>query len=182
MLQLSLRGSFIYPHIFKHDPLPLIKLQQPVLQTLSISIKDYEMPWGLQQVGLVICQSLTSVQFSSVAQSCPTLCDPMSYGTPGLPVHHQLLEFTQTRVHRFGDTIQPSHPLLSPSPPAPNPSQHHSPLSKGFSRQEYWSRLPCFPPGDLPDPGTEPVCLPSSALADGFFIISVNWKLTNAYF
>ena len=63
-------------------------------------------------------------QFSSVAQSCPTLCDPMNLSTPGFPVHHQLPEFTQTHVHRVGDTIQPSHPLLSPSPPAPNPSQH----------------------------------------------------------
>jgi len=58
-------------------------------------------------------------QFSSVAQSCPTLCDPMNRSTPGLPVHHQLPEFTQTHVHRVSDTIQPSHPLLSPSPPAP---------------------------------------------------------------
>ena len=63
---------------------------------------------------------------SSVAQSCPTLCDPMDCGTPGLPVHHELQEFTQTRVHRVGDAIQPSHPLSSPSPPAPNPSQHQS--------------------------------------------------------
>ena len=61
-------------------------------------------------------------QFSSVAQSCPTLCDPMSCSMPGLPVHHQLPEFTQTHVHQVGDAIQPSHPLLSPSPPAPNPS------------------------------------------------------------
>ena len=56
----------------------------------------------------------SSVQFSSVAQSCPTLCDPMNRSTPGLPVHHQLPEFTQTHVHRVGDAIQPSHPLLSP--------------------------------------------------------------------
>ena len=63
-------------------------------------------------------------QFSSVAQSCPTLCDPMNCSTPGLPVHHQLLEFTQTHAHQVGDAIQPSHPLLSPSPPTPNPSQH----------------------------------------------------------
>ena len=62
-------------------------------------------------------------QFSSVTQSCPTLCDPMNRSTPGLPVHHQLLEFTQTHVHQVGDAIQPSHPLLSPSP---NPSQHQS--------------------------------------------------------
>ena len=66
------------------------------------------------------------VQFSSVAQSCPTLCDPMNCSMPGLPVHHQLPEFTQTHVHRGSDAIQPSHPLLSPSPPAPNPSQHQS--------------------------------------------------------
>ena len=66
------------------------------------------------------------VQFSSVAQSCPTLCDPMNCGTPGLPVHHQLPEFTQTHVHRVGDAIQPSHPLSSPSPPAFKLSQHQS--------------------------------------------------------
>ena len=65
-----------------------------------------------------------SVQFSSVAQSCPTLCDPMNCSTPGLPVHHQLPELTQTHAHRVGDAIQPSHPLSSPPPPAPNPSQH----------------------------------------------------------
>ena len=59
-----------------------------------------------------------SVQFSSVTQSCPTLCDPMNRSTPGLPVHHQLLEFTQTHVHRVSDAIQPSHPLLSPSKPS----------------------------------------------------------------
>ena len=65
-----------------------------------------------------------SVQFSSVTQSCPTLCNPMNHSTPGLPVHHQPPEFTQTQVHQVGDAIQPSHPLSSPSPPAPNPSQH----------------------------------------------------------
>ena len=65
-------------------------------------------------------------QFSSVKQSCPTLCNPMNCRTPGLPVHHQLPEFTQTLVHRISDAIQPSHPRLSPSPPAPNPSQHQS--------------------------------------------------------
>ena len=71
---------------------------------------------------LVISQKTSLRQFSS--QSCPTLCDPMNLSTPGLPVHHQLPEFTQTHVHRVGDAIQPSHHLLSPSPPAPNPSQH----------------------------------------------------------
>ena len=68
----------------------------------------------------------SSVQFSSVAESCLTICDPMNPSTPGLPVHHQLPEFTQTHIHRVGDAIQPSHPLSSPSPPAPNPSQHQS--------------------------------------------------------
>ena len=77
---------------------------------------------------LIYCSSKSSVQFSSVAQSCPTLCNPMNCSTPGLPVHHQLLEFTQTHVHRVSDAIQPSHPLLSPSPPAPNPSQHQGPF------------------------------------------------------
>ena len=67
---------------------------------------------------------IASVQFSSVTQSCPILCDPMNRSTPGLPVHHQLPEFTQTHVHRVSDAIQPSHPLSSPSPPVPHPSQH----------------------------------------------------------
>ena len=65
-----------------------------------------------------------SVQFSSVTQSCPTLCDPMNHSMPGLPVHHQLPESTQTHVHWVSDVIQPSHSLLSPSPPALNLSQH----------------------------------------------------------
>ncbi|XP_055397862.1 small integral membrane protein 7 isoform X1 [Bubalus kerabau] len=83
-----------------------------------------------------------SIQFSSVAQLWPTLCDPKNRNTPGLPVHHQLVEFTQTHVHRLGDAIQASHPLLSPSPPAFNLSQH-----QGFSNEsslrirwpKYWS-------------------------------------------
>ena len=66
--------------------------------------------------------------FSSVTQLCPTLCNPMNCSTPGLPVHHQLLGFTQTHVHRVGDAIQPSHPLSSPSPPAFNLSQHQGPF------------------------------------------------------
>ena len=67
-----------------------------------------------------------SVQFSSVTQSCPTLCDPMNLSMPGIPVHHQLLESTQTHAHRVSDAIHSSHPLSSPSPPAPNPSQHQA--------------------------------------------------------
>ena len=76
---------------------------------------------------VVVCQTSTwiSHQIRSVAQSCPTICDPMNHSTPGLPVHHQLPEFIQTHVHRVSDAIQPSYPLSSPSP-APNPSQHQS--------------------------------------------------------
>ena len=70
--------------------------------------------------------SKINYQIRSVAQSCPTLCDPMNRSTPGLPVHHQLPEFTETHIHRVSDAILPSHPLSSPSPPAPNPSQHQS--------------------------------------------------------
>ena len=82
-------------------------------------------------------------QFSSVAQSCPTLCDPMNRSTPGLPVHHQLPEFTQTHTHRVSDAIQSSHPLSSPSPPSPNPSQHQSLFSNESTIcmrwPKYWS-------------------------------------------
>ena len=84
----------------------------------------------------------SSVQFSSVAQSCPTLCNPMNRSMPGLPVHHQLPEFTQTNVHRVSDAIQPSHPRSSPSPPAPNPSQHQSLSHQSTLRMrwpKYWS-------------------------------------------
>ena len=69
-------------------------------------------------------QAVENFQFSSVAQSCSTLCDPVDCCTPGSPVHHKLPEFTQTHVHQVGDAIQPSHPLSSPSPPAFNRSQH----------------------------------------------------------
>ena len=81
-----------------------------------------------------------SVQFSSVAQSCPAVCDPMNHSTPGLPVHHHLPEFTQTHVHRVSDDIQPSHPLSSPSPPAPNPSQHQS-LFKGVNHSHEGAKV-----------------------------------------
>ena len=88
------------------------------------------MLWGLLYEGtnpihevFTLSGLITSVQFSSVAQLCLTL-HPMDCSTPDLPVHSQLLEFTQTQVHRVGDAIQPSHPLLSPSPPAFNLSQH----------------------------------------------------------
>ena len=78
----------------------------------------------MQRYGYICVIYVTSVQFSSVSQSCLTLCDPMNRNTPGLPVHHKLLEFTQTHAHWVSDAIQPSHPLSSPSAPAPSPSQH----------------------------------------------------------
>ena len=77
---------------------------------------------------------LSSDQIRSVAQSCPTFCDPMNCSTPGLPVHHQLSEFTQIHIYRVNDPIQPCHPLSSLSPPAPNPSQHQTfPISQLFA-------------------------------------------------
>ena len=79
---------------------------------------------GASSLGSLPPDSQFPTIVSSVAQSCSSLWDPMNHNMPGLPVHHQLLEFTQTHAHWFGDAIQPSHPLSSPSPPAPNPSQH----------------------------------------------------------
>ena len=78
--------------------------------------------WQVEKKRVFYCFYFS--QFSSVAQSCPTLCNPVDCSMLGLPVHHQLLEVTQTHVHWVGDAIQPSHPLLSPSPPAFNLSQH----------------------------------------------------------
>ena len=97
--------------------------------TKAFDYVDHNKPWKiLKEMGIpdhltYLLRNL-SVQFSSVAQSCPTLCNSMNRSTPGLPVHHQLPEFIQTHVHWVDDAIQPSHPLLSPSSPAPNPSQH----------------------------------------------------------
>ena len=85
---------------------------------------------------------LQDIQFSSVAQSCPTLCDPMHCSMPGLPVHHQLPELAQTHVHRVSVAIQPSHPLSSPSPPAFNLSQHQGLFHESVLHirwPEYWS-------------------------------------------
>ena len=90
----------------------------------------------------IINGMFSSVQFSSVTQLCPTLCDPMNRSTPDLPVHHQLPEFTQTHAHQVSDAILPYHPLSSPSPPAPNPSQHQGLFQWVNSRMKwpkYWS-------------------------------------------
>ena len=84
----------------------------------NFELKLFQLPWEIYY------DLLSSVQFGSLAQSCPTPCDPMNHSTPGLPVHHQLPEFTQTHVHPVGDAIQPSRPLSALSPPALNPSKH----------------------------------------------------------
>ena len=93
-------------------------------QSIWVSASASALPMNIQVWFPLGLTSFSSVQFSSVAQSCPTLCNPMNRSTPGLLVHHQLLEFTQTHVHWVGDAIQPSHPLLSLSPPVFNLSQN----------------------------------------------------------
>ena len=106
--------------------MPLHLFVPLLVEETNFLLCDWKTEWG----------SLRSshVQFSSVAQSCPTLRDPMNRNMPGLPIHHQFPEFTQTHVHRVSDAIQPSHSLLSPSSPAPNPSQHQSlPMSQFFT-------------------------------------------------
>ena len=98
------------------------------LQNSSLRLEAHG--WGTRLLGInfLFYGFIYFSSVSSVAQSCPTLCNPMNCSTLGLPVHHQLLEFTQTHVHRVGDAIQPSHPLSPPSPPAPNPSQYQAPF------------------------------------------------------
>ena len=120
----------------EHHSLTPSYFENTVLISVHSSYRNYF--FLMPQVGCVVfpfgrisCKfhnffSYCSVQFSSVAQSCPTLCNPMNCSAPGLTVHHQLPEFTQTHIHRVSDAIQPSHPLLSPFPPAPNPCQHQN--------------------------------------------------------
>ena len=112
LLVVSSHGLFFCAH----TSLPLfMKILLPLFMKIEVLLdKDS------------ILRTSCKLQFSSVTQSCPILCDPMNCSTPGLPVHHQLPEFTQTHVHWVSDAIQPSHPLSSPSPPAPNPAQHQS--------------------------------------------------------
>jgi hypothetical protein len=117
--------------------------QNGVITHLEPDILEYEVKWILGSItmnkatgghGIMVelfqtlkdnaVKVLHSLQFSSVAQSCPALCNPMNHSTPGFPVHHQHPESTQTHVHQVTDTIQPSHPLLSSSPPTLNLSQH----------------------------------------------------------
>ena len=120
---------------------PLITGSPWASRNLSIAVQVF-LPWHWCPRRLLLwglCSQFSSVQFSSVTQSCPTLCDHMNHSTPGLPVH-QLLESTQTHVNRVSDAIQPSHPLSSPSPPAPNPSQHQG----LFRMSQLWIRWPKY--------------------------------------
>ena len=107
-----------------HPDSPLVLL---LLNLLCLSLPHFfSSTFSLSPSLIFESLFIRSDQIRSVAQSCPTLCDPMNRSTTGLTVHHQLPEFTQTHIHRVSDAIQPSHPLSSPSPPAPNPSQHQS--------------------------------------------------------
>ena len=114
LMYLSIHPSILCPPT--HSPTPNLYL------FWCQSLEQVNTKWQLSNNAW----NIRSDQIRSVAQSCPTLCDPMNHSTPGLPVHHQLPEYTQTHVHRVSDAIQPSHPLSSPSAPAPNPSQRQS--------------------------------------------------------
>ena len=125
----SVVSDSLQPHGLQHTSFPI--LQQFLELTQTHVYKFILIHFNDSSYRLEKYSSFTkhihpekTYQFSSVAQSCLTLCDPMDCSTPGLPVHHQLPESTQTHVHGVGDAIQPSHPLSSPSPPAPNPYQH----------------------------------------------------------
>ena len=99
------------------------------LKSLLVKVKEESenlLKLNIRKTKIVSFGPIRSDQIRSVAQSCLTICDPMNRSTPGLPVHHQYSEFTETHVHRVSDAIQPSHPLSSPSPLAPNPSQLQS--------------------------------------------------------
>ena len=120
MINIKLLGYLFYHKNLKLNSLIFLKGKTYFINIISIIL-------SLSTTYVFIYAALC--QFSSVisvARSCLTLCDPVNRSTPGLPVHHHLPEFTQTHIHRVSDAIQPSHPLSSPSPPDPNPSQHQS--------------------------------------------------------
>ena len=118
-----------YPqHTHTHTVTSSRTLHFPLEFHLYLSVYDFPFPFiPILQISMLLPHGLfSSVQFSSVAQSCPNLCDPINRSTPGLPVHHHLPDLTQTHVHRVSDAIQPSHPGSPLSPPAPTLSQHQS--------------------------------------------------------
>ena len=125
-LLFNMLSRFVITFLLRSNHLLISWLQSPSLVILkpkkrkSVTTSTFSPSVCHEVLGL------DAMIFSSVAQSCLTLCNPKNRSTPGLPVNHQLPEFTQTHVHQIRDAIQPSHPLLSPSPPAPNPSQHQS--------------------------------------------------------
>ena len=102
----------------------ILMAESKELKSLLMKVKEesekVDIKLNIQKTKIMAYSPISSVQFSSVAQSCLSLCDPMNHSTPGLLVHDQLLESTQTHVHQVSDAIQPSHPLSSPSPPALN--------------------------------------------------------------
>ena len=122
----------IFPSIRVFSNESVLRIRWPKYWSFSISPSNEYSGLILLRIDwldlLAVQGTLKSLLHTTVQkhQSCPTLCDPMNRSTPGLPVHHQLPEFTQIHVHRVGDAIQPSHPLSSPSPPAPHPAQHQS--------------------------------------------------------
>ena len=110
------------------DDTTLITEREEELKSLLMKVKGESEKLGLKlnirKTKIMASDPISSLQFSSFTESCPTLRDPLNHSTPGLPVHHQLPESTQTHVHCIDDAIQPSYPLFSPSPPALNLSQH----------------------------------------------------------
>ena len=128
--------------LLSHVQLLAMDCSLPGSSSMGFSRQEY---WS--EVPLPSPTTISSVQFSSFTQSCPTLCDPMNRSTPGLPVHHQLPEFTQTHVHQVRDAIQSSHPGSSPSPPAPIPNISHSVVSNSLQPHEFQhARPPCPSP------------------------------------
>ena len=132
--QFYLMTSFSHPSWMEKPDLGSLKPCDPGIMhvlclywvSVSLHVTNLSEERGLPTDFIWLWVQFSLVQFSSVDQSCPTLCNPMNCSMPGLPVHHHLPEFTQTHVHRVSDAIQPSHPLSSPFPPAANPSQHQS--------------------------------------------------------
>ena len=120
MINIKLLGYLFYHKNLKLNSLIFLKGKTYFINIISIILS---LSTTYVFIYAALCQ-FSSV--SSVARSCLTLCDPVNRSTPGLPVHHHLPEFTQTHIHRVSDAIEPSHPLSSPSPPDPNPSQHQS--------------------------------------------------------